>query len=215
MTDVFKDLRKYAAQLVDSGLVVGAGGNLSMRDSEYMYISPSGFDLKEIDNDKWVKVKIKTGEVLSSLKPSSEVLMHLACYQKNAGIQAVLHAHPTYSNAVSSTGQNIPPMFPDYPAMVKKVAYLDYIIPTTNLLADAVGREIKNNQAIILRNHGVITVGNTMKEAFFYMQLIEEAAKVYAISKSIGEPKVLTEQECNDLRNLSSEKYRSELLKEK
>lgn len=215
MTDVFKDLRKYAAQLVDSGLVVGAGGNLSMRDSEYMYISPSGFDLKEIEDENWAKVHIETGDVLSDLKPSSEVLMHLECYRKNHVIQAVLHAHPTYSNAVSSTGQNIPPMFPDFPAMIKKIAYIDYIIPTTDLLANAVGKEIKHNQAIILRNHGVITIGNTMKEAFFYMQLIEEAAKVYAISKSIGEPMVLTEQQCDDLRNLSSEKYRSELLKEK
>ncbi|MFK4996874.1 class II aldolase/adducin family protein [Bacillus sp. N9] len=55
-------LKKYAARLVDSGLVVGAGGNLSMRAGEYMYISPSGFDLKEIEDDQWVKVHIGTGK---------------------------------------------------------------------------------------------------------------------------------------------------------
>lgn len=53
-----------------------------------------------------------------------------------------------------------------------------------------------------------------MKEAFYYMQLTEEAAKVYALSSMIGTPRILTETECNDLQNLSSEAYRADLLKE-
>lgn len=89
--------KKYAHKIVDAGLVVGAGGNLSMRDGEYMYISPSGFDLKEIEDDQWVKVKIDTGEVFGDLKPSSELLMHLECFRRNPEINAVLHAHPSYS----------------------------------------------------------------------------------------------------------------------
>ncbi len=213
MSTIMRELEKYAHKLVDDRLVVGAGGNLSMRDEEYLYISPSGFDLKEIKRENWVPVNIKTGEINGDLKPSSEVEMHLECFRNNNEIKAVLHAHPTYSVGVSSTGKNIPPMFPDFPAMLKKVAYLDYIIPTTHLLADAVAEVITTNQAIVMRNHGVITVGNTMKEAYFYMQLIEEAAKVYAISQMVGTPRILTEKECEELRNLSSETYRSDLLK--
>ena len=63
MSNVFADLQRYAYELVSSGLVVGAGGNLSMRDGDYMYISPSGFDLKEIREEQWVKVNIETGEI--------------------------------------------------------------------------------------------------------------------------------------------------------
>lgn len=213
MKSVFQDLKTYASKLVDSGLVIGAGGNLSMRDKEHMYISPSGFDLKETNDEDWVKVNIETGEILSELKPSSEILMHLECFRKDPNINAVLHAHPTYSVAVSSTGQEIPAMFPDFPAMVKNVAYIDYVIPTTHVLADAISELIEGNQAIVMRNHGVLTLGTTMKEAFFYMQLTEEAAKVYAISSAIGKPRVLTERECEDLRNLSAETYRADLLK--
>lgn len=213
MSNVLKDLQNYANKMVQSGLVVGAGGNLSMRDGDYMYISPSGFDLQETKEDQWVKVNIETGEILSDLKPSSEVLMHLECFRQNGDTQAVLHAHPTYSVAVSSTGQDIPAMFPDFPAMVKTIAYLEYLIPTTDVLADAVAAVIKDNQAVVLRNHGVLTVGSTMKEAYFFMQIIEEAAKVFAIASSVGSPYILTEQECDDLKNLSSETYRSDLLK--
>jgi L-fuculose-phosphate aldolase len=213
MEHLLNELSKYARKLVDSGLVVGAGGNLSARDGEYMYISPSGFDLKEITEKEWVKVEIESGKVLSELKPSSELEMHLECFRRDPDIKAVLHAHPTYSVAVSSAGKEIRPMFPDYPAMVKRVSYIDYVIPTTNRIAEAVGEVVKESQAIVMRNHGVLTVGTTVKEAYFYMQLTEEAAKVYAISSMLGSPRVLTEEECFDLQNLSAETYRSSLLK--
>lgn len=210
---IIEELNKYATRLVDSGLVVGAGGNLSMREGDYMYISPSGFDLKEI-GENWIKVHIETGEVEGDLRPSSEILMHLACFRESSETNAVLHAHPTYSVAVSSTGNDIPPTFPDFPAMIKRVGYLDYIIPTNHLLADAVADIIATHDVIVMRNHGVLTIGKTMKEAFFLMQLTEEAAKVFAISKLFGGARILTDKECDDLRNLSAEKYRSKLLQE-
>lgn len=214
MTDIRKQLNEYAMRLVRSGLVVGAGGNLSMREGDYMYISPSGFDLQEIAEEQWVKVHIETGEVLSELKPSSEILMHLECFRRRSDIDSVLHAHPSYSVGVSSSGKNIPGMFPDFPAMIKNIEYLDYMIPTTNVLADAVAELIEETDVIVMRNHGVLTVGKSMKEAYFFMQLTEEAAKVYTISSTVGTPRLLTEEETEDLRNLSSEKYRAKLLKE-
>lgn len=213
MSNVIEELSKYAHKLVDQGLVVGAGGNLSMRDGDNMYISPSGFDLKEIEPHQWVKVNITTGEVEGDLRPSSEVLMHLECFRKNTEIQAVLHAHPTYSVGVTSAGKDIPSLFPDFPAMVKSIGYIEYVIPTTNLLAEKVAEHV-DKDVIIMRNHGVLTLGKTMKEAFFFMQLTEESAKVYTISTIFGGPRILTEQECEDLRNLSAERYRSKLLKE-
>ncbi|WP_208592120.1 class II aldolase/adducin family protein [Gracilibacillus suaedae] len=214
MITVKQLLGEYAKKLVHSGLVVGAGGNLSMRDGEYMYISPSGFDLQEIEEEQWVKVHIETGEVLADLKPSSELLMHLECFRRRSDIDSVLHAHPSYSVAVSSADKDIPSMFPDFPAMIRNVKYLDYMIPTTHVLADAVGEVIEETDVVVMRNHGVLTVGKSMKEAYFFMQLTEEAAKVYTISSMVGNPKLLTEEECQELRNLSSEKYRAKLLED-
>jgi L-fuculose-phosphate aldolase len=214
MSHVINDLKLYASKIVQTGLVVGAGGNLSMRDGNIMYISPSGFDLQEIEDHQWVRVNIETGEILDDLKPSSEILMHLECFRKRPDITAVLHAHPSYSVGVSSAGHNIPSLFPDFPAMIKSVAYLDYMIPTTEVLADAISGVIEENDVVVMRNHGVLTVGKTMKEAFFFMQIIEESAKVYTIASTVGIPRILTEEECQDLRNLSSEKYRSKLLKD-
>ncbi|PGT87130.1 MULTISPECIES: class II aldolase/adducin family protein [Bacillaceae] len=214
MSGVKQQLKMYANKIVETALVVGAGGNLSMRDGEYMYISPSGFDLQEIDDTQWVKVDIKTGEVLGDLKPSSELLMHLECYRKRSDITAVLHAHPSYSVGVSSSGNDIPMLFPDAPAMIRNVSYLEYLIPTTEVLANAVGEVIPDTDVVVMRNHGVLTVGKTMKEAYFFMQIIEESAKVFTIASTVGSPRILTDIEVEDLRNLSSERYRSNLLKD-
>lgn len=213
MSHIIQQLKLYANKIVQAGLVVGAGGNLSMRDGDIMYISPSGFDLQEIEDHQWVRVEISTGKVLDTLKPSSEVLMHLECFRKRPDIQAVLHAHPSYSVGVSSSGKDIPPLFPDFPAMVRKVSYLEYVIPTTEVLANAVSDVIHVSDVVIMRNHGVLTVGKSLKEAFFFMQLTEESAKVYTIASTVGQPRILTQEECNALRNLSSEQYRQKLLK--
>ena len=214
MSKVIADLQRYAKELVTSGLVVGAGGNLSMREGEYMYISPSGFDLKEIQDQQWVRVHIETGEVYGDLRPSSEVLMHLECFRKRPDITACLHAHPTFSVAVSSSGKDIPPLFPDFPAMVKSVGYIDYVIPTTSLLAHKVAEQVTQSDVLVFRNHGVLTVGRSMKEAFFFMQLTEESAKVFTYGSMVGTPRILTEQECEDLRQLSAERYRAKLLEQ-
>ncbi|MER1999019.1 MAG: class II aldolase/adducin family protein [Lysinibacillus sp.] len=214
MSKVIAHLQRYAKELVTSGLVVGAGGNLSMRDGEYMYISPSGFDLKEIQDHQWVKVHIESGKVYGDLRPSSELLMHLECFRKRPDITACLHAHPTFSVAVSSSGKDIPSLFPDFPAMVKSVGYIDYVIPTTSLLADKVAEQITQSDVLVFRNHGVLTVGRSMKEAFFFLQLTEESAKVFTYGSIVGTPRILTEQECEDLRDLSAERYRAKLLEQ-
>ena len=100
LSSVINDLKVYANKIVQTGLVVGAGGNLSMRDGNMMYISPSGFDLQEIEDHEWVRVNIETGEILDDLKPSSEILMHLECFRKRPDITAVLHAHPLFGRCI-------------------------------------------------------------------------------------------------------------------
>src|SRR5699024_4066864 len=148
-----------AKQLVDSGLIVGAGGDLSARDGDYMYITTSGFDLQELTDKERVTVEIETGKVSSDLKRSSVLEMHLDCFRRSADIKAVLHAYPSYSVGVAAAGKDIPPMFPDFPAMIKTISYIDYVIPTTELLANAVGEVVADSQSIVMRNHGVSTSG--------------------------------------------------------
>ncbi|MDU5945606.1 MAG: class II aldolase/adducin family protein [Paenibacillus macerans] len=141
--EIRQELCKYARKIVENGLVVGPGGNISARAGDKMYLSPSGFALEEIEPEQWIEVDIPTGQVTDSgLRPSSEVLMHLYGYRQKPDIGAMVHTHPPNCIAFTLIERELPIMFPDQAALVGRTAYIPYLIPTTDLLADAVAAKV-------------------------------------------------------------------------
>lgn len=207
------ELCKYAKKIVDSGLVVGPGGNISARAGDKMYLSPSGFALEEIEPEQWIEVDIPTGDITDiGLRPSSEVLMHLYGYRRNPDIGAMVHTHPSHCIAFTLVEKELPVMFPDQAALVGRTAYIPYIIPTTDLLADAVAEKVTMASSILLGNHGLVTTGRNLREAYYRTQVVEESAKIYLSAKAAGTPVPLTDQEVDDIAALESEDYRIQLL---
>lgn len=207
------ELCKYAKKIVDARLVVGPGGNISAVHGGFMYLSPSGFALDEIAPEEWVEIDVASGEVTSQgLRPSSEVLMHLYAYRANPNLGAIVHTHPPYCIAFTLVERELPVMFPDQAALVGRTAYVPYVLPTTDKLADAVVEKVGEASTILLGNHGLVTTGRNLREAYYRTEVIEESAKIYLIARSIREPKVLTEEEYKEIASLESEAYRVELL---
>ncbi|MFE9274785.1 class II aldolase/adducin family protein [Paenibacillus glucanolyticus] len=207
------ELCKYAKKIVDSGLVVGPGGNISARAGDKMYLSPSGFALEEIEPEQWIEVDIPTGDITDiGFRPSSEVLMHLYGYRSNTDIGAMVHTHPSHCIAFTLVERELPVMFPDQAALVGRTAYIPYIIPTTDLLADAVAAKVTTASSILLGNHGLVTTGRNLREAYYRTQVVEESAKIYLSAKAAGTLVPLTEQEVDDIAALESEDYRIQLL---
>lgn len=209
-----EELARIGGKIVDYRLVVGAGGNISARCGDIMYISPSGFAFEDIVPEQYVGVNIATGQLVDvDLKPSSEFRMHLACYRLRPDIHAVVHTHPPLSTGVATGGGVIPPMFPDFVIYIgEELPILPYIVPTTQELADAVGRVIKSKDAVVLANHGVITVGTSLKNAFTKTHIVEESARMLLAAKLVGEPRILSHDEIVAIRQLDSERYRLSLL---
>jgi L-fuculose-phosphate aldolase len=211
--DLRIELSKYAVKIVNKGLVVGPGGNISARLDNTMYISPSGFAFEDIEPEQWVPVAINSGEILdNTFRPSSEVLMHLYCYRLNPDITGIVHTHPANVIALTLVGTELPVMFPDQAALVGKVGFVPYVLPTTDLLADAVADKINDYNSLLLGNHGLVTVGKNLREAYYRTEVCEESAKIYLLAKAVGEPKVMTEEEFAEVASLESEAYRIELL---
>lgn len=208
-----EDLVLYGRKLVELGLVVASGGNISVRLDDSMLISPSGLAFDELKPQDFVKVNLADGKVIGEGKPSSEVLMHWFCYRERSDVKAVVHTHPTYTVGVVSAGKVIPPMFPDFVAYVGQVAVIDYCTPCTQQLAEAIVKALSSSQAVCMVNHGLLTVGSTLKEAFYRSIVVEEAARVYFIASIMGSPRILTEGECRSIGELDAEKYRISLLK--
>lgn len=212
-TDIRNELCKYARKTVANKLVVGPGGNISAKFDGKMYLSPSGFALDEVEPHQWVEVDIETGEITDiGLRPSSEVLMHLYAYRANPDIGAIVHTHPPYCIAFTLVEQDLPIMFPDQAALVGKTVYVPYVLPTTDKLADAYVAKVNEASSVLLGNHGLVTSGRNLREAYYRTEVVEESTKIYLIAKAIREPKVLTKEEFEEIASLESEAYRIELL---
>jgi len=213
--DTRNELCKYAVKTVVNGLVVGPGGNISARAGDKMYLSPSGFAIEEIAPEQWVEVDIPTGEITDNgLRPSSEVLMHLFCYRQNPAIGAIVHTHPSSCIAFTLVETELPIMFPDQAALVGKTAYVPYVLPTTDLLAVAVADKVNEASSILLGNHGLVTTGRNLREAYYRTQVVDESAKIYMSARAVGPLKVLTDEEFKEIASLESEDYRIKLLQQ-
>lgn len=208
-----EELCKYARKTVTNKLVVGPGGNISARHEGKMYLSPSGFALDEVEPEQWVEVDIESGEITDiGLRPSSEVLMHLYAYRANPNMGAIVHTHPPYCIAFTLVEQELPIMFPDQAALVGKTLYVPYVLPTTHKLADAYVEVAGQASSVLLGNHGLVTSGRNLREAYYRTEVVEESAKIFLIAKAIREPKELTKEEFEEIASLESEAYRIQLL---
>ncbi|MCK4648276.1 class II aldolase/adducin family protein [bacterium] len=210
---VKKELIKYGNKMVSSGLVAGAGGNISARLGEVVYLSPSGYALDEMTEKSISGVNIGSAKIVEgTLRPTSEVLMHLGCYQSRKEIRAVVHTHSPWAGGVISAGVSLKPMFPEFVADLGEIGYLDYILPTTKRLADAVARQVKSLNVVLMANHGVLTVGRNLKEAYYRSIIIEEAAKSLVAASVVGKPRFLSLKQREEIKKLETIQYRRKVM---
>ena len=209
-------LVEYGRRLMAEGLVTGPGGNISARSGNLVYVSASGLAFDEMEPADYVGMDLETREIMEGeRRPSSEVLVHLACYRKRSDIGALIHTHPRYTVALSSSGHDIKAMFPDFHIYThSKIPHIDYITVNTPELATAVEAVVDDANVIVLRNHGAVAVGSHLKEAYYRMASLEEGAQVQWLGLQVGKPRFLTKKELADLDALATEKYRRKLLKQ-
>lgn len=215
LEELREELVRYGELVLKHSLATGAGGNISARHGRTMLISPSGFSLAEAAAGQYVAVDVPTGEILGpdGLRPSSEMPMHLACYRRRPDVEAVVHTHPQFTIGLTSSGHDLRPMFADAVVYLgRSIPHVDYVTAATPELAAAVEAALGDARAIVLRNHGAITLGRNLKQAFWRACTLEEASKIQLLATLAGQPRFLTSAEAEKLEALSIEQYRRELL---
>jgi len=196
-----KELVKYGKKLVAKELVSGVGGNISIRAGKFVYLSPSGFNLEAIKSNQHVKLNLETGKIQhSALKPTCEMPMHLACYRARSNIKAVIHVHPPFAIALGCAGITLEALFPDFVVLIgNKVPLFPFFIPGSEISGQKVNEVFKNYPAVLIQNHGLVTVGENLSEAFLRAEIIEEAARIYSISYSLGKVRFLSKKEISEI----------------
>ena len=215
MASIREELCAYGRKIADKGLVAGAGGNISAREGSLIWMKPSGFAMDELSPDDLAGVDIATGKVVEGrTKPTSEVNMHLAVYRLRPEVNAVFHTHsPWASGVLAATGEEMKPMFAEFINDLGVVSTLPYLPPTTQKLADAVAGVAEKSDTIFLRNHGVVAMGEVMKQAYYRVLVVEDAAKSLVAAKIMGAPVYLTLEQQNELMKLDAAAHRVNMMK--
>lgn len=202
-----KIIVEYGKKMVRSGLTAGTGGNLSIfdRNKGYIAVSPSGMDYFETNEDDVVLLRQDGSIVEGERKPTSEKDLHLAIYHARPDVNAVVHVHSVFATTLATLGWEIPPISYLVAMSGSKVPIAPYRTFGTPELAKTVSRSLEGYNAVLMENHGLVTVGRDMRSAFTRAETMEFVAQIYWRARSLGEPGVLSDEEIHNVM----EKFRT------
>ena len=186
-------------RLYNRNLTVSAGGNMSMRVGDYVLITPSGRNKGLLVEDDLVKMTLD-GKVLSGGKPSIEHRFHLALYNKNPDVNAIVHCHPLYCTTLAVMGKKINcNLTPEGVLLLGDVPMVPYFTPGSDELVDAVA-SYSQYDAMLMAKHGALTQGRDIEEAYNRMEELEFQAHMQLLAKRA---KDLPRSEIEKIRGMS------------
>ena len=192
---------EYGKKLVTSNLTKGTGGNISLFDSVtgMMAISPSGLDYFGTRAEDVVVMDLKGKVVEGNKKPSSEYAMHKIFYEKREDIRAVVHVHSTFATTLAALRWELPAVSYLVALAGKNVRCADYQSFGTPELAKAVFEGMRDRKAVLMANHGLLTGGGDLQQAFNIAEEIEFCCEIFCRAKSIGQPVFLDDHEMDNM----------------
>ena len=181
MHEDISKLIEVCNSIYDRQLVSGKSGNVSIKLGDYIAITPTFKPINGL-NEKDIVLVDMDGNSLTKGKPSSEVGMHLGIYKKREDVNAIVHTHSPYATGFSFNYEKLK-ILEDYCKFYKtNLSSVDFEEPGSEELALKASKSIIDNDALILKNHGPLCVGKTLKETESLAIFIEEAAKTKFIS---------------------------------
>ncbi|MFH1645082.1 MAG: class II aldolase/adducin family protein [Candidatus Omnitrophota bacterium] len=202
-----KELVRYAHKAADDGLVFSRSGNLSARSRGKFYIKASGVSFSECVPNDFVGLDIDKPDLLKAKKkPSCEHLFHKACYGARPDIKVVFHTHPLISTVLYSSGvtfgRALTLEFALYVGL-KKVGKIPFSAPGTKKLASDIAKKIRDYDALILKNHGLLTVGPTFQDAYLKALVIEREARAQYMCRLFKvNPSYLSQSQIHSIANV-------------
>ncbi len=180
----WRDLVATARRTVADGLVVGTSGNVSVRVGDTVLVTPSGVPYDRLTPDDITGVGLDGRQVLGTLVPTSELPMHLAVYRTtDAG--AVVHTHAVHATAVSTLVPELPLVHYMAGALGGPVRVAPYATYGTEELAENMLRALAGRSGCLLQNHGTITYGATLDQAFDRTAQLEWMCRLWLTASSV------------------------------
>lgn len=205
-----RQLTRYSKWMYRLGFAPGTSGNLSVRlDSERILSTPTGCSKYLLRPSDMVVVDLD-GKLLSGTRNvTSEIGMHLAVYESRPDVQAVVHAHPPIATAFASCGMALDmPLCAELIMTLGKIPLAAYATTGTDEVGDSLKPYLRDHDAILMANHGLVTYGKDLLDAFMKLETTEHFAQVCLAAHELGCPRLLEEDEIRKLQTART-RYRS------
>jgi L-fuculose-phosphate aldolase len=205
--EIIDELLDVCHRLHRAGMVASNDGNVSaVLDDGNLITSVTNVSKGAMTARHVIKVDREGTPLEDGKKPSSELPMHLSIYQDRQDVRAIVHAHPPYATGFAAAGLALDKcVLPEIVMTLGSIPLAEYGTPSTEEVPEAVSKWIGNADAVLLANHGAVTVGSSLMEAFYRMERIEHYAKICFIARQLGGERLLTSEEVEKLYQLREE----------
>lgn len=200
LDSIKKELIKYGLIAGQKNLTPGTSGNFSARIGEHIVITASGSANGYLSEDDFVIIDFDGNIVVGNKKPSSEKMLHVEFYKIRQDVNYIIHVHSPYLSSFASCGMAL-----DEPIMAENVFYFGHIplaeygMPSSRDLVEKTAKYFKDFDAVLMANHGFITGGSTIKDAYLKLELAESYAQVVFNTKMLGGAVLLSEQQVEEI----------------
>ncbi len=197
-----REILEAGRRLRDRFFVAANDGNISARLAPGRFlITPTGVNKGDLSAEMLLTVDAE-GKVLDgSLEPTSEMKMHLAVYRERPEVEAVVHAHPPTATGFAASRLRLDQdvILPEVVFGLGRIGLSEYGTPTTAEVPAAVSREICDCDALLLANHGALTVGSSVMQAYYRMETLEMYARIRLVTLQLGGPRELSGDQVEEL----------------
>ena len=200
--EIKKQICDIGRRIYSRNMVAANDGNISVKlnDNEFL-CTPTGVSKGFMTEEMLVKMDLDGNILEGTYKPSSEIKMHLRVFKENPQVQGVVHAHPLTATAFACAGMSL-----DELVLVEGILALGcvplahFALPGTTDVPDSIAPYCKNYNAVLLANHGALTWGTSLIQAYYRMETTEYYAKILMMNNFIlGKKALLSQQQIDDI----------------
>jgi len=204
-----EELIAYCRKVYEKNFVSAYDGNLSLKTrSGTILITRSAVCKGDVTANDILEINMN-GEIINGAgKISTENKLHLFIYQFRKDVRAVVQAHPVYATAFASTRESLDrPIFPEVVLTLGRIPLCKYATPSTDELPGSLKQHIDYANVFLLENHGAVSVGVNLKQAYFRMEKLEHTAKTLFVASKLGGIKELPKHKLEALYSLAEKNY--------
>ncbi|GBD86483.1 L-fuculose phosphate aldolase [bacterium BMS3Abin03] len=196
-------------KIYKQGFVSAYDGNVSVITSRNTVLfTRSGVCKGDVTEEDILEFDMHGSLLKGEGRITTEFKLHLFAYSRRPDVNAVVHCHPVYATAFSLIGEGLSEhYFPEVLLTLGKVPLCRYGAPSTNDLPLSLEPYIEHSWAYLLENHGALTLGKTLDDAYYKMEKLEHSAKTIFTARMMGTPKQLSKQDIKKLLEISEETY--------